>query len=216
MTSTFSSAGRQGRLLDFGDEDADLCGLDLSGRSFVETVFGGQDLSGADLSGCDLYRANFFKTNLSLAKLIGSFLAKVKLDRACATGAIFDQADLTSATFYNTDLRKASFRRAWHCFTEYYDADLRGASFRESDFDRTSFDAVVVDRPDFFGALGTIDSTGSWIESEGARKRIDKQGFVNWLNTDRTTRVQLYTPTHGVDTSNASTWRWRPDRGERW
>lgn len=140
--------------------DADLSGIDLSGRNLANCVFRGTGLAGtifhdANLTGAlfsdvDADRADFssakladalFETGCSLknASFEDAFAPEMRLENSDATGASFKEADLTMLRVDSSNLHGARFAGAMLQRATIAYSDVTGADFTHADLEDANF-----------------------------------------------------------------------------
>jgi hypothetical protein len=115
--------------------DADLRGLDLSGRDLRYAELSGSDLRGADLSGVNLRRARLDDVRAAgsrwrSAYLDGATMANADLRDADMRGIHAYRLNLTAADLRRSDLRGASLSHAYLAAATFAGARLQGAYLR--------------------------------------------------------------------------------------
>jgi uncharacterized protein YjbI with pentapeptide repeats len=88
--------------------EANLCGLNLSGRDLRGANFSHAVLDMADMSGANLNGANLTAASLVGAKLTKATCRRTKLDGADLTDAMLDNTDFTHASLVSTKGMNAS------------------------------------------------------------------------------------------------------------
>lgn len=154
--------GHPGSVLDL--KGADLAGLSLGGRKFLNGDLQGADLRGCGLANCDFTDAKLQGAHLDKANLTDARLVKADLANATLSGAILSKTHLGEATLDGIDISDLTFK----------ECDLQQASCKRVIGNaKTVFKTCVLAYANFTGAVLNgaqfLESKASYINLEQAK-----------------------------------------------
>lgn len=158
--------------------DADLSGLNLSGRDIAFSNLRRVTLDGANLVEANLARASLDGASLYHANLRKAVLTKATLHKVQANHVQLVESNLTRCELNWADLSGASLDRAILTKAILFRADLRGCSMRDARFERLSLDKSVFGEIDATGASGSILVRSAFWETDGERQELDPEQFI--------------------------------------
>ncbi|MGB3536267.1 MAG: pentapeptide repeat-containing protein [Microcoleaceae cyanobacterium] len=142
-SSSFYSAGEDGRYQTYDDWIADLSGADLRGAdltsAFLSRVFMKRtNFLNATLNQANLTESDLLGANFSSAKLLGTNLESANLKDAKFTGADLANANLSNGNLELARMKEASAQGALFISTNLKNADLTASDLAGADFQRAN------------------------------------------------------------------------------
>jgi uncharacterized protein YjbI with pentapeptide repeats len=187
-----TSYGKQGKQLWL--EDADVSGLDLSGRLLVESQLPGVNLDGVNLADSNLGGARLYGASMRHANLRHAHLGKADLRNVQADHSQFVEANLLRCMLYDADLRAASFDRALLTATDFVRADLRGCTMRFAVLEIVARAGAILGSGDATGATGTIMAENAFWETDGQRVVVDPDQLIAALRAAGAGEISAIAP----------------------
>ena len=150
---------------------SDMDGLDLSGRSMMNSSLRRANLARVNLAGSDLSSVDGSGLNLTSASLEGASLANADLIGAVFTGANggeanFSKALLEDAIFESCSLRFANFSDSILDGANLSSADLWGARLDNATAERAVLENVRLDE----SYMNSVDLTGANLRNASLRR----------------------------------------------